>query len=64
LVANTGEEEGSYTITLKIDGVVEETKEITLARCGTGFLERRISNVNALRAKADNNNKNPRRNGE
>ncbi len=30
LVANTGEEEGSYTITLKIDGMVEETKEITL----------------------------------
>ncbi|MBA7693370.1 hypothetical protein ES703_101951 [subsurface metagenome] len=31
LVTNTGEEEGSYTITLKIDGVVEETREITLA---------------------------------
>jgi len=31
---------------------------------GQGFLERRISNVNALRTKADNNNKNPRRNGE
>ncbi len=31
LVTNTGEEAGSYTITLKIDGVVEETKEIALA---------------------------------
>jgi len=31
LVANTGEEQGSYTVTLKINGVVEETREITLA---------------------------------
>ena len=31
MVSNTGEEEGSYTITLKINGVAEETKEITLA---------------------------------
>ena len=31
LVANTGEEEGSYTITLKINGVAEQTREITLA---------------------------------
>lgn len=31
LLANTGEEEGSYTITLKLNGVVEATKEITLA---------------------------------
>jgi len=31
LVANTGEEEGSYTVTLKVNGVVEETREITLA---------------------------------
>jgi len=31
LVTNTGEEEGSYTLTLKIGGVVEETKEIALA---------------------------------
>jgi len=30
-VANTGEEEGSYTVTLKLNGVVEETREITLA---------------------------------
>lgn len=31
LVSNTGEEEGSYTVTLKVNGVVEKTKEITLA---------------------------------
>ena len=31
LMTNTGEEAGSYTIILKINGVVEETKEITLA---------------------------------
>ena len=31
LVANTGEEQGSYTVTLKVNGVVEETREITLA---------------------------------
>ena len=31
LVTNTGEEEGSYTVTLKINEVIEETKEITLA---------------------------------
>ncbi len=31
LVANTGEEEGSYTVTLKLNGAVEETREITLA---------------------------------
>jgi len=31
LMANTGEEAGSYTVILKINGVVEETKEITLA---------------------------------
>ena len=29
-VANTGEESGSYTVTLKIDGVVEATKDVTL----------------------------------
>ena len=29
-VANTGEEVGSYKVTLKIDGVVEATKEITV----------------------------------
>ncbi|MFC1950471.1 hypothetical protein ACFLWD_02270 [Chloroflexota bacterium] len=31
LLSNTGEEEGSYTITFKINGVVEATREITLA---------------------------------
>ena len=31
LVTNTGEEQGSYTISLKIDGIIEETKELTLA---------------------------------
>jgi len=30
-VANTGGQAGSHTVTLKIDGVVEETKEITVA---------------------------------
>lgn len=30
LVANTGETEGSYSLSLKIDGVVETTKELTL----------------------------------
>lgn len=31
LVTNTGEEEGSYTVTLKINEVIEETREITCA---------------------------------
>jgi len=31
LVTNTGEQEGNHTITLKINGVIAETKEITLA---------------------------------
>ena len=31
LVTNTGEQEGSHTITLKINGVIAETEEITLA---------------------------------
>ena len=31
LVTNIGEEEGSYTVTLKINGVVEQTREVTLA---------------------------------
>ncbi len=31
LVTNTGEQEGSYIVTLKIDEVIEETREITLA---------------------------------
>jgi len=31
LMTNTGEEAGSHTVILKINGVVEETKEITLA---------------------------------
>jgi len=31
LVTNTGEEEGSYIVALKINEVIEETKEITLA---------------------------------
>ncbi len=31
VVTNSGEREGSYTVVLKISGVVEETKEITLA---------------------------------
>jgi hypothetical protein len=31
LVANTGEEEGSYTVTLKINGVVKQTRELILA---------------------------------
>ena len=31
LVTNTGEQEASYTVTLKINEVVEETREITLA---------------------------------
>jgi hypothetical protein len=31
LVSNTGEQEGSHTITLKINGVIAETEEITLA---------------------------------
>ena len=36
-VANTGGEAGSYTVTLKIDGVVEETKEVTVdAGASTG----------------------------
>jgi len=30
-VANTGGQSGSYTVTLKIDGVTEETKEVTVA---------------------------------
>ena len=30
-VSNTGEEEGSYAVTLKINEIAEETKEITLA---------------------------------
>jgi len=29
-VANTGEEAGNYTVTLKIDGVVEATREVAL----------------------------------
>ena len=31
LVTNTGEEESGYTVTLKINGAIEQTKEITLA---------------------------------
>ena len=31
LVTNTGEQEASYTVTLKINEVIEETREITLA---------------------------------
>lgn len=31
LVANTGGESGSYRVTLKIDGVVEATKEVTIS---------------------------------
>lgn len=31
LLTNTGEEEGSHPVTLEIEGVLEETKEITLA---------------------------------
>lgn len=31
LLSNTGEEEGSYTVTFKINGVVAATREITLA---------------------------------
>jgi hypothetical protein len=31
MVVNTGELEGSHTVTLKINGVAEETKEVTLA---------------------------------
>ncbi len=31
LVANTGGKSGSYTVTLKIDGVVVETKEVTVS---------------------------------
>jgi len=29
-IANTGEEAGNYTVTLKVDGVVEATKDVTL----------------------------------
>jgi len=36
-VANTGGQAGSYTVTLKIDGVLEETKEVTVvAGASTG----------------------------
>jgi len=36
LIINSGDAAGSYTVTLKIDGVVEETREITLNAGASG----------------------------